>query len=222
LIAKGFLARCLTRFRAGFSNFKNGAGPEAAPISKTKRATMQLHRATTVCEPIPPNISSSCHRKPCAVYGDGEAHSLSVSADRDVLLARIEIAEAYYRGGDSLALDMLASSSLRLYGHVFAGDLAAIDLFDDLQECAANLGIAERGQYRELQATSTKEWLVHGLLGAGDASAFYGVPGCGKSVLIEDMALHIAAGREWHGRAVQHGAVLYVALERKKISQARL
>lgn len=112
---------------------------------------MQLHRATTVYEPIPPNISSSCHRKPSAVYGDGEAHSLSVSADRDVLLARIEIAEAYYRGGDSLALDMLASSSLRLYGHIIAGDLAAIDLFDDLQECATNLGITERDQ-DEVQA----------------------------------------------------------------------
>jgi hypothetical protein len=84
---------------------------------------MQLHRATTVYEPIAPNIFSSCRRKPCAVYGDGEAHSLSVSADRDVLLARIEIAEAYYRGGDSLALDMLASSSLRLYGHVIAVSL---------------------------------------------------------------------------------------------------
>jgi hypothetical protein len=110
---------------------------------------MQLHRATTVYEPIPPNNSSSCHRKPCAVYGDGGAHSLSVSdlqADRDVLLARVEIAEAYYRGGDSLALDMLASSSLRLYGHVIAGDLAAIDLFDDLQECATNLGISGRAQ----------------------------------------------------------------------------
>jgi AAA domain len=75
--------------------------------------------------------------------------------------------------------------------------------------------------YRELQAASTKEWLVHGLLGAGDASAVYGVPGCGKSVLVEDMALHIAAGREWHGRAVQHGAVLYVALERKKPVERR-
>ena len=111
---------------------------------------MQLHRATTVYESIVPDISGSCHRKPCAVYGD-EAHSLSVSADRDVLLARIEIAEAYYRGGDSLALDMLASSSLRLYGHIIAGDLAAIDLFDDLQECATNLGITERDQ-DEVQA----------------------------------------------------------------------
>ena len=37
---------------------------------------------------------------------------------------------------------MLASSSLRLYGHVVAGELDHLDLFDDLQECAANLGIA--------------------------------------------------------------------------------
>ncbi|MFZ0623625.1 MAG: AAA family ATPase [Pseudolabrys sp.] len=43
--------------------------------------------------------------------------------------------------------------------------------------------------YRELEAESRKEWLVSGLLGSGDASAFYGVPGCGKSVLVEDMAL---------------------------------
>jgi hypothetical protein len=105
---------------------------------------MQLNRATDY-EPIP----SSRHRLPGAVYGDGEAHSLSVSdvqADRDVLLARCEIAEAYYRGGDCLALELLTSSSLRLYSHVIAGELSAIDLFDDLQECAANLGIAGRGQ----------------------------------------------------------------------------
>jgi len=75
--------------------------------------------------------------------------------------------------------------------------------------------------YRELKATSTKEWLVRGFLGAGDASAFYGVPGCGKSVLIEDMALHIAAGRDWHGRKIRRGAVLYVALERKKPVERR-
>lgn len=75
--------------------------------------------------------------------------------------------------------------------------------------------------YRELEAESRKEWLVKNLLGAGDASAFYGVPGCGKSVLVEDMALHVAAGREWHGRAVTRGAVLYVALERKKLVERR-
>ena len=62
------------------------------------------------------------------------------------MLARAEIAEAYYHGGDSLALELLASSSIRLYSHVIAGDLSHTDLFDDLQECAANLGIAGRCQ----------------------------------------------------------------------------
>jgi hypothetical protein len=75
--------------------------------------------------------------------------------------------------------------------------------------------------YRELEAQSHKEWLVKGFLGAGEASAFYGVPGCGKSVLVEDMALHVASGRDWHGRSVKHGAVLYVALERKKLVERR-
>jgi RecA-family ATPase len=75
--------------------------------------------------------------------------------------------------------------------------------------------------YRELETASRKEWLVHNLLGAGDASAFYGVPGCGKSVLVEDLALHVAAGREWHGRSVNRGAVLFVALERKKLVERR-
>jgi hypothetical protein len=105
-----------------------------------------MHRATSVYEPIPSDISSSRHRSHSAVHGGGEAHSLSASADRDVLLARCEIAEAYYRGGDSLALELLASSSIRLFFHVIAGELSAIDLFDDLQECAANLGIAGRCQ----------------------------------------------------------------------------
>ena len=112
-----------------------------------------MHRETSVYEPIPRDISSSRHRH-FAVHGGGEAHSLLVSyiqADRDVLLARAEIAEAYYRGGDRLALDMLASSSLRLYGHVVSGGLSAVQLFDDLQECAANLGIAARVQ-DEVQA----------------------------------------------------------------------
>jgi RecA-family ATPase len=75
--------------------------------------------------------------------------------------------------------------------------------------------------YRELEAVSRKEWLIGGLLGAGDGSAWYGIPGCGKSVLVQDMGLHLAAGREWHGRAVKQGAVLYVALERKKLVERR-
>lgn len=75
--------------------------------------------------------------------------------------------------------------------------------------------------YKEFAAESRKEWLVHNLLGAGDASAFYGVPGCGKSVLVEDLALNVAAGREWHGRQIKRGAVLYIALERRGLVERR-
>ena len=59
------------------------------------------------------------------------------------------------------------------------------------------------------------------MLGQGEASTFYGAPGCGKGVIIEDMCLHISAGREWHGRPVTRGAVVYVALERKKLVERR-
>jgi hypothetical protein len=75
--------------------------------------------------------------------------------------------------------------------------------------------------YGDLSATSNKEWLVRELLGDGDASTVYGKPGDGKSVLVEDMALHIAAGRDWHGKKVKQGAVLYIALERKKLVERR-
>src|SRR5262245_63332970 len=59
------------------------------------------------------------------------------------------------------------------------------------------------------------------LLGDGDASTVYGKPGDGKSVLVKDMALHIASGHDWHGKKVKQGAVLYIALERKKLVERR-
>jgi hypothetical protein len=75
--------------------------------------------------------------------------------------------------------------------------------------------------YSELSASSSKAWLVRNMLGAGEMSAWYGPPGCGKGVIVEDMALHIAAGQEWHGRQVNGGAVVYIALERKKVVERR-
>ena len=75
--------------------------------------------------------------------------------------------------------------------------------------------------YRDLATTSTKEWLVKNLLGHQEASASYGAPGSGKSVLVEDMGLHIAGGLQWHGREVRQGAVCYVALERRMLVERR-
>ncbi|TWI73794.1 AAA domain-containing protein [Bradyrhizobium huanghuaihaiense] len=75
--------------------------------------------------------------------------------------------------------------------------------------------------YADLETDCSKAWLVDRMLGAGELSAFYGPPGCGKGVIIEDMGLHIAAGLEWHGKPVTRGAVLYVALERRKLVERR-
>src|SRR5450759_5777044 len=75
--------------------------------------------------------------------------------------------------------------------------------------------------YCDLAATSTKVWLVKNLLGRGEASAFYGAPGSGKSALGEYMGLHIAAGLPWHGRDVMQGAVCYIALERRLLVERR-
>ena len=75
--------------------------------------------------------------------------------------------------------------------------------------------------YADLDATASKSWLVRNMLGAGEMSAAYGPPGCGKGVIIEDMGLHISAGLDWHGRATSRGAVVYIALERKKLVERR-
>jgi hypothetical protein len=75
--------------------------------------------------------------------------------------------------------------------------------------------------YADLDATASKPWLVHNMLGAGEMSAAYGAPGCGKGVIIQDMGLHIAAGLPWHSRATTRGAVVYIALERKKLVERR-
>jgi RecA-family ATPase len=44
-------------------------------------------------------------------------------------------------------------------------------------------------------------------------SVIYGPSNCGKTFFVVDLALHVALGREWRGRAVDRGAVVYLSLE---------
>jgi hypothetical protein len=77
-------------------------------------------------------------------------------------------------------------------------------------------------RFAEIDPSPRKTWLVDRLLGAGELSAVFGAPGSGKSVLVSDMACHIAGGRTWLMRTVAPGAVLYVAAERAALVKRRM
>ena len=66
---------------------------------------------------------------------------------------------------------------------------------------------------RAIRARPPVEWLVDGVLPDAEFSVLYGPPGAGKSFAALDIALHVAMGRPWHGRATKRGAVLYIAGE---------
>lgn len=65
----------------------------------------------------------------------------------------------------------------------------------------------------ELEALPPPKWLIPGVLTEGSLAAIYGAPESGKSFLAVDMSMAIAGGMDWHGRAVERGAVLYIAAE---------
>lgn len=74
----------------------------------------------------------------------------------------------------------------------------------------------------EIAETAPKEAFIKGVLGDGELTTVSGLPGSGKSVILTDMACHVAAGMEWHGRRVKQGLVVYVAAERKKLTERRM
>jgi hypothetical protein len=63
---------------------------------------------------------------------------------------------------------------------------------------------------------------VEGLLTSGSMSVIYGPSNCGKTFFVIDLALHVAWGREWRGRIVDKGAVVYLSLEGAQGVQNRM
>lgn len=68
----------------------------------------------------------------------------------------------------------------------------------------------------DLEQIEPLEWLIDGILPAHGFAGLYGPSGGLKSFVAIDIALHIATGREWQGRAVRAGPVVYVAGEGKR------
>jgi hypothetical protein len=76
--------------------------------------------------------------------------------------------------------------------------------------------------FDEIEEGKPKETILKGWLGVGEFTTISGLPGTGKSVVTTDLACHIAAGMDWHGQKVRQGLVIYVAAERKKLTERRM
>jgi AAA domain len=73
----------------------------------------------------------------------------------------------------------------------------------------------------DAHAISSKQWVVRGLLAAGQVSALIGPPNSCKSALALDLAATIATDGQWFGRATKQGSALYFALERGPVTLRR-
>ena len=68
-----------------------------------------------------------------------------------------------------------------------------------------------------------KVWFVRDVLAEGEFSYIVGLPGAGKSNTATDIACHLAAGWDWHGRKVKEPRmVLYIAAERARLTRRRI
>lgn len=67
--------------------------------------------------------------------------------------------------------------------------------------------------FRDAEPNLDANDFVEGLLTTTAMSVIYGPSNCGKTFFVVDLALHVAWGREWRGREVDRGAVVYLSLE---------
>lgn len=64
------------------------------------------------------------------------------------------------------------------------------------------------------EAVRHTSWTIEGILREGmPLCVMYGAPKTGKSFIGQDIALHVAMGRDWHGHKTKQKPVLYVAAE---------
>ncbi len=66
---------------------------------------------------------------------------------------------------------------------------------------------------QEVKELESPEWLIENILPNGVIAMLYGEENSHKTFITIDMALSVASGNQYHGRAVAQGAVIYVAAE---------
>jgi len=73
-------------------------------------------------------------------------------------------------------------------------------------------------RFDELKIGTERTYLVKGLIPRTGLVVAWGPPKCGKSFWTFDLAMHIALGREYRGRRVQRGPVVYCAFEARAVT----
>lgn len=76
--------------------------------------------------------------------------------------------------------------------------------------------------FRDIGQAQPKNHVIRGVFGVGEFSVLSGLPGSGKSVIVTDAACHVAAGMEWQGRQVKRGLVVFIAAERRPLTERRM
>jgi AAA domain len=83
--------------------------------------------------------------------------------------------------------------------------------------------ILELKYFDECANEPAKPWLIKGVMAADEDSSWFGPPGSLKSMLLTDIAVHLAAGIDWRGYKTKAAAgVVYFALERAGLTRRRL
>jgi len=76
--------------------------------------------------------------------------------------------------------------------------------------------------YSDITLPQGRDYLVKGMVPRQGVVVAWGAPKCGKSFLAYDLAMHVALGREYRGRRVQQGPVVYIAAEGASGQGARI
>lgn len=105
--------------------------------------------------------------------------------------------------------------SFKTYGGISAGlllqhSVAAPDDFELLVEVPKPSKLQWVGDMPEPKPF---QWIIEGFIPRCEVFALYGAPKAGKSYVLLDMALSVARGEPWQGRATEQGPVVWVAAE---------
>jgi AAA domain len=73
--------------------------------------------------------------------------------------------------------------------------------------------------FNSIKLGTNRRYLVKGLIPHPGLTVIWGPPKCGKSFWTFDLAMHVALGREYRGKRVQQGPVVYCCFEVRKASR---